>query len=260
MSGNTSLDPKVASVLNNHAEEEDPDSDDLLAELEQEDDSAYRAARLQQLSTEINSRKANGNGLAPSHATDNSYITIRSDSEFLELTTQAPTAMVHLFHADFTRCRVMDLAMQELARRHGDSVGIGATRFARLDVSEAEFVVKKLKVRVLPCVLGFKEGIVVERVTGFEGLGSGMGREESIGGGLDGFDLGLLEERMVKKEVLSGVKIGRAERRGGRGGGSDDEDSEGEGVGVGRRGTRGIRDGFKKQRSAGNEDDDSDWD
>ena len=35
---------------------------------------------------------------------------------------------------------------------------------------DAPFFTEKLKVRVLPCVIAFKSGIAVDRITGFEGI------------------------------------------------------------------------------------------
>lgn len=40
-----------------------------------------------------------------------------------------------------------------------------------MNVENAPFLVTKLKVQVLPCVLSFIDGISVDRIVGFEGLG-----------------------------------------------------------------------------------------
>lgn len=40
-----------------------------------------------------------------------------------------------------------------------------------MNVANAPFLVTKLKIRVLPCVLSFIDGISVDRIVGFEGLG-----------------------------------------------------------------------------------------
>jgi hypothetical protein len=51
-----------------------------------------------------------------------------------------------------------------LAKRHLD------TRFLKIDVENAPFLVRKLKVQVLPCILAFIDGVTVDRIVGFEGL------------------------------------------------------------------------------------------
>jgi thioredoxin-like negative regulator of GroEL len=40
-----------------------------------------------------------------------------------------------------------------------------------MNVENAPFLVTKLKVQVLPCVLAFVNGVRVDRIVGFEGLG-----------------------------------------------------------------------------------------
>lgn len=40
-----------------------------------------------------------------------------------------------------------------------------------MNVENAPFLVTKLKVQVLPCVLAFVNGVSVDRIVGFEGLG-----------------------------------------------------------------------------------------
>lgn len=40
-----------------------------------------------------------------------------------------------------------------------------------MNVDNAPFLVTKLKVQVLPCVLAFVNGVSVDRIVGFEGLG-----------------------------------------------------------------------------------------
>jgi hypothetical protein len=57
------------------------------------------------------------------------------------------------------------LHLQELAKKHFD------TRFLKMNVENAPFLVTKLKIQVLPCVLSFIGGVSVDRIVGFEGLG-----------------------------------------------------------------------------------------
>jgi thiol-disulfide isomerase/thioredoxin len=57
------------------------------------------------------------------------------------------------------------LYLQELAKKHFD------TRFLKMNVENAPFLVTKLKVQVLPCVLSFIDSVSVDRIVGFEELG-----------------------------------------------------------------------------------------
>jgi thioredoxin-like negative regulator of GroEL len=41
-----------------------------------------------------------------------------------------------------------------------------------VDVEKAPFLVERLKITVLPCVISFNKGISVDRIVGFEELGN----------------------------------------------------------------------------------------
>lgn len=83
----------------------------------------------------------------------------------METTTTTKYCIVHFFKPDFNRCRIMDEHLSALAPAHLQ------TRFLRIDVEHAPFLVEKLKVKVLPCVIAFVDGVGVDRIVGFEGLG-----------------------------------------------------------------------------------------
>lgn len=249
-----------------HHDPADLDDDALFAALENEDDSAYRANRIEQLNAEFASAKngpsrdpssftssgdynGNGNGSGSGSGgpaiVNDIYPTLNSDKAVLDFTTNTHRCVVHFAHPDFSRCGVMDEHIRTLATRHYE------VRFARVDVRHTPFIVEKLQIRVLPCVVGFKDGIGVERVVGFEGLGSG-GRD-----GNDGFHVAILEKRLLWKGILVQAKIKQGDDDDGDGdsrgsvGESDDEDS--------RRPRRAIRSGGLRPRSD-DDDDDDDWD
>jgi hypothetical protein len=218
------------------------DTDALFAALEEEDDSAFRAARAQQLSEELKKYKPQG---APSLEVTGRLEpvrTLRSDDEVLRFTTENEKAVVHFLHAEFSRCGVMDRHLEVVASAQGrfDDRDEEKARFGRVDVKDTGFVVEKLGVRVLPCVVGFKEGVAVGRVVGFEGLVWG-GRE-------DGKEVTRsLEAKLVEWGLLRRVVVGRGEADG-----ESDSDLENQK----QHGRRGIR--ARKQKVE--EDDDDDWD
>jgi len=74
------------------------------------------------------------------------------------------------------------------------------TRFLKISVENAPFLVTKLNVRVLPCVIAFVDGIVVDRIIGFEGLGTG-----------DRFGTKDLEWRLLKSGVLVRGKMSESD-------------------------------------------------
>ena len=69
------------------------------------------------------------------------------------------------------------------------------TRFVKISVDNAPFLVTKLKVQVLPCVIAFVDGVSTDRIIGFEGLGQG-----------DRFATKDLENRLLRSGVLLRAK------------------------------------------------------
>jgi hypothetical protein len=154
---------------------DDTDPDALFAELEAEDDSAFRAARAQQLASELSKLRPNN---AAAQAVGEVYVTLRSDDEVLRFTTNTGKCMLHFLHPEFARCAVMDSHLQKLAERHSQ-YNDGEVKVGRVNVRDASFVVEKLGVRVLPCVIGFVDGVAKGRIVGFEGVAFG-GRERGM--------------------------------------------------------------------------------
>ncbi|KAJ5081379.1 hypothetical protein NUU61_009643 [Penicillium alfredii] len=226
----------------------DSDDDAVFAALENEDDTSYRDQRIQQLNAEFASNKTNRDAASRAAGAtidhQKTYPTLDSDQAVLDFTTETTRCIVHFAHPDFARCAVMDARMEELAGRHYD------VRFARVDVRHTPFIAEKLSIRVLPCVIGFRDGVGVERIVGFEGLGA-RGLD-----GAEGFDVAVLEKRFLFKGVLVQAKFSTAEDAEDRH--SDDSESD-----EGRRRPRGarkaIRSGTARLRNR-DDDDDDDWD
>ena len=64
-------------------------------------------------------------------------------------------------------------------------------------MENAPFLVTKLKIQVLPCVLAFVDGVSKDRIVGFEGLGYGE----------DTFTAKDLEARLLRAGVLARGKV-----------------------------------------------------
>ncbi|KAL4902442.1 hypothetical protein BDW74DRAFT_158580 [Aspergillus multicolor] len=213
------------------------DDDALFRALEEEDDSGYRAYRIEQLNAEFATAQKSNNQRT-TLVEDSLYPTLKSDQALLNYTTQTHRCVIHFAHPEFARCTTMDEHIRALAARHQD------VRFAKVDVRETPFVVEKLKIRVLPCVIGFLDGVAVERVLGFEGLGPGGSA------GLEGFNTASLEKRFLAPGILSQARF-----NGDDGEGSDEGNDEEDGDD--RKGRQSIRTGTTR---VFREDDDDDWD
>ncbi|EXJ83828.1 hypothetical protein A1O1_07455 [Capronia coronata CBS 617.96] len=216
---------------------DEEDVDAVLASLEEEEHSTYRAQRLQ----ELNDSAARSKPTTTLDASKKTYITLNGDDEALSFTTENERAVLHFYHPDFARCLTMDRHCEQIAEKHAENAEADVS-FARVDVKKAPFVVEKLGVRVLPCVVGFVKGVVKGRVTGFEGL-CWDGKENSI------TVTRALEEAIVGWSVLRKRLLL----------GHDDEDTDEENEGDGLNGRKSARRGIRgRQPESGDEDDD--WD
>jgi thioredoxin-like negative regulator of GroEL len=67
----------------------------------------------------------------------------------------------------------------------------------KINVDNCPFLVTRLGIQVLPCVLAFIDGIGVDRIVGFEGLGRSP----------NNFATRDLEARLIRSEVFARNKV-----------------------------------------------------
>ncbi|WVR00339.1 hypothetical protein IAU59_007482 [Kwoniella sp. CBS 9459] len=180
-------------------------------------------------------------------------VTFIDEKKLIERMSNERYCLIHFVHPDFARCAIMDQRLAEIAPAHPH------TLFLRANVSDVPFLVAKMAVQVLPCVLAFVNGKAVDRLIGFEELGD-----------TDKFSAKMLEFRLnqsgvlpsdlslasnISSSILSGKSAGGAGSRSDDSGDEDDDKSRRRPRGAGgssRRGKVGIRDGFA---GAGSDDD-----
>ncbi|XP_070565704.1 uncharacterized protein [Ptychodera flava] len=168
---------RAEEVLADEALEEER----LLEELENEELPGYirekRMAELKQQVEELHLQKEKDYGL---------YTDIKKEKEFFDMTLQEKKVLVHFYHQDFRRCSIIDEHLEKLAPKHF------STKFAKISVEVAKFFVDKLKIKVLPALICFKEGKIVDRIVGFEELGN-----------TDSFTTENLERRLAKSGIIT---------------------------------------------------------
>ena len=176
---------EVSKILSDTTYEEEK----LMDELENEDEPAYiREKRLEALKHHLQSMQ---------EMSDNShgvFVEIDKEKDFLKITTTTQSVICHFFHKDFGRCKIMDRHLNALARKHF------RVKFIKLDVEKCGFIVDKLKIKTLPAVYSFKNGIVIDRLVGFEDLGN-----------VDTFTTDVLEKRVASCGIFSDMPRASAE-------------------------------------------------
>ncbi|KAK9471527.1 thioredoxin-like protein [Dipodascopsis tothii] len=181
--------------------------DDEFLDLIDEDDAALqsiRERRMQELQTQMTAarrRADSGHGQLSE---------VKTEKEVLSISTSTKLTVLLFFHADFKRCEIMQRKLSDLASKHLE------TRFISVNVENAPFLVTKLNVKVLPCVLGFVDGMECMRLVGFEKLGN-----------TDAFDVRALENQLRKCKLIERYAVDiQKGSLGTKGGSYDDADSE----------------------------------
>eukprot|EP01112_Ceratiomyxa_fruticulosa_P015417 TRINITY_DN452_c0_g1_i1.p1 TRINITY_DN452_c0_g1~~TRINITY_DN452_c0_g1_i1.p1 ORF type:complete len:177 (+),score=35.23 TRINITY_DN452_c0_g1_i1:211-741(+) len=133
-------------------EEEDIDfsDDEELARIRES-----RIAEMKSRAQELEMQKTMGHG---------SFTEIVQD-EFLREVTNSKFVVVHFFHKDFTRCKIMDSHLERITQQ------FFGTKFLKIEAEKAPFFVNKLQIKVLPAVVCFIDGVATDRLVGFDELG-----------------------------------------------------------------------------------------
>ncbi|KAJ4478258.1 thioredoxin-like protein [Lentinula aciculospora] len=148
-----------------HEQEEDADDDDaLFAELEEEiendSNSTMREQGLEMLRREMERMRE------MKQSQYGTYNEVTDEKEVVRITAHEPRCVVHFYHPNFKRCEIMDKHLATIAKKYFN------TRFFRVFVENIPWLVEKLSIKVLPCVICFVKGVTRDRLIGFEELGN----------------------------------------------------------------------------------------
>ncbi|KIK68008.1 hypothetical protein GYMLUDRAFT_803974 [Collybiopsis luxurians FD-317 M1] len=148
-----------------HSHSEDLEDDDALfaeleAEIENDDNATMREQGLEILRREMERTqelKQNQHG---------TYSEITDEKQVVHITAHEQRCVVHFYHPDFKRCEIMDKHLAKLAPKYFN------TRFFRVFVENIPWLVERLSIKVLPCVICFVKGVTKDRLIGFDELGN----------------------------------------------------------------------------------------
>ncbi|KAI0719629.1 GTPase inhibitor [Cerioporus squamosus] len=161
----------------------DMDDEDIFAELEAEiendSSAAFREHGMDRLKAEMDhlqQQKRDGHG---------QYREVTDEKEVVRLSANEPRCVIHFFHHKFKRCEIMDKHLQQLAPKYFD------TLFIRVFVENVPWLVERLGIKVLPCVMTFVNGTSKDRIIGFEDLGN-----------TDQFETATLEWKLLNSGVV----------------------------------------------------------
>lgn len=144
---------------------------------------ALRAKRLKELKEKDQKRRQwqdNGHGKLNDLA---------DEKEFFEDVKRSKLMVVHFFRPGTKFCDVVDQHLSKIAAKHLE------TKFMRINVEKAPFLVDRLKIWMLPTIMIIKDGKTEHSIVGLDELGSnGRFKTEKLESVLADWDVITLEE------------------------------------------------------------------
>merc|ERR1712098_5057 len=79
--------------------------------------------------------------------------------------TGSEMVVCHFYHKNFERCKIMDMHLRKLAPK------VMGIKFCTINAEKSPFFVQKLRVKTLPTVIFFKDGVACHHLCGFNEVG-----------------------------------------------------------------------------------------
>ncbi|XP_018495908.1 thioredoxin domain-containing protein 9 [Galendromus occidentalis] len=114
------------------------------------------------------------------------YSELSNETEFFDACKKSTHVVVHFYRQETMRCAIVDKHLQILAVKHPE------TRFLKISVDKAPFLCDRMKIRVLPTLVLFKDFKSVDYIIGFDSLG-----------GTDEFSTEMMEWRIAQKGIIN---------------------------------------------------------
>jgi hypothetical protein len=169
----------------NHSEYDEEDGGD-------DDDAALRDLREQRVKEMRNARREQIEQVGKGHG---QYRDIVQD-DFITEVTSSDRVIVHFYHRDFERCKVMDHHLLKLSQRHLE------TKFVKIDAEKTPFFTAKLIIETLPTVCCFMDGVCRGKIIGYDGLTEGLAEDK-----LDEWPTIRLARWFADNHVIDGSKV-----------------------------------------------------
>ncbi len=153
---------------------------DRLENLDADDLAAIRRNRMEEMKRGAQQKlewEKNGHGV---------YSELKDEKEFFEASKKSQQAVVHFYRNSTMRCKIVDKHMEILARQHLEC------KFMKIDAERSQFLVDRLKIKVIPTIALIKNHQTCDYIVGFADLGNS-----------DDFNTEMLEWRIAKAGIIT---------------------------------------------------------
>ena len=143
-------------------------NEDLDEDGGDDEDAALRELREERMKALRNEQRETIDQVSKGHGQLRDIV----QDDFIQEVTSSDRVIVHFYHRDFERCKVMDHHLRKLAQRHLE------TKFVRIDAEKTPFFTAKLIIETLPTVCCFMEGVCRGKIIGYDGLTEGLSEDK----------------------------------------------------------------------------------
>ncbi|CCF56909.1 hypothetical protein KAFR_0B06130 [Kazachstania africana CBS 2517] len=161
------LEDAEAKILRNGSgtdSDSEENIDELFEELEDEDFmSRYREQRIEEISRHLKQTRKNV------HDNDHGKLNeVEDEKELIKIINQNKDGnlIIHFQLEKFPKCQFMNKQLGRLASKYVN------TKFIKVEVENCPFFVTKLRIKVLPFVIGYRNGVEKIKLVGFSKLGN----------------------------------------------------------------------------------------
>lgn len=151
-----------------------------LENLDADDLAAIRKNRIEEMKRGAQQKvewEKNGHGV---------YSELKDEKEFFEACKKSQQAVVHFYRNSTMRCKIVDKHLEDIARNHLEC------KFMKIDAERSQFLVERLKIKVIPTIALIKNHQTCDYIVGFSDLGNS-----------DDFNTEMLEWRIAKAGIIT---------------------------------------------------------
>ena len=161
--------------------EEQVDSE--ISRLDNLDDDGLEALRLKRLQAMKKAQEQKKEWLTIGHG---KYEEIANEKEFFDVCKKSKNVVCHFYRDSTFRCKIVDKHLAALAAKHIE------TRFVKISAEKCQFLVDRLRIKIMPTICLAKDGKTVDYIVGFDDLG-----------GRDDFPTEMMEWRIARADVIN---------------------------------------------------------
>jgi len=101
------------------------------------------------------------------------------------MSKKSTNIVVHFYRDSTERCKIVDKHLQLLSKRHIEA------RFCKVNAEKSPFLTQRLRIKVIPTIILFKDNKTKDYIVGFDELG-----------GRDDFNTEMMEWRIAQSGVI----------------------------------------------------------